>query len=285
MADPSIFRTLLAQLCLCIAFYLSLNMGYPKNYDFLKIWDQNPLDFYFISVWGGLRSVKEEILLLKQMEKMAKVSHAKFVLHIREPGENDRLMQNGSWYFSSLKVPWHSIQGSRQNGDYFIERIKLQYRQTLDVIAIDTGLLQESVATGSASDTVNGHLLWLKRTLQASNSNWRIVVGFHPLVTCENNTRSLETMHLFESIHQIFVENRNAYLSRRGCTHNVRIDSIAYIGVPGPIQTKHFPSQRSSFSEFLLQRVSSLETVFYYVNTAGEVVHKTELQQKGREVI
>lgn len=68
MADPSLSRTLLAQLCLCIAFYLSLNMGHPKNYDFLKIRDENPLDFYFISVWGGLRSVKEETLLLKQVK-------------------------------------------------------------------------------------------------------------------------------------------------------------------------------------------------------------------------
>ena len=67
MADPSISTTLLAQLCLCFAFYLSLNMGRSKNYDFLKIPDQNPLDFYFISVWGGLRSVKEETLLLKQV--------------------------------------------------------------------------------------------------------------------------------------------------------------------------------------------------------------------------
>lgn len=33
-----------------------------------------------------------------KMEKMAKVSHAKFILHIREPGENDRLMQNVSIY-------------------------------------------------------------------------------------------------------------------------------------------------------------------------------------------
>lgn len=34
-----------------------------------------------------------------KMEKMAKVSHAKFILHIREPGENDRLMQNVSKFF------------------------------------------------------------------------------------------------------------------------------------------------------------------------------------------
>ncbi|KAA0063560.1 hypothetical protein IC582_011814 [Cucumis melo] len=287
MADPSISTTVLAQVCLCFAFYLCLNMGRSKNYDLLKIRDENPLDFYFISVWGGLRSVKEETLLLKQMEKMAKVSHAKFILHIREPGENDRLMQNGTWYFSSLKVPWHSIRASRGvDGNHFIERIKLQYGQTLDIIAIDTGLLQEHVAMGSASQALNSHLLWLKRTLQASSSNWRIVVGFHPLVTCENNTRSLETKHLFDSVHRIFVENGvNAYLSRRGCSYNVRIGSIAYIGIPGPIQKTHFQSRKSSFREFLLQRVSSLETVFYYVNTEGDVVHKTELQQKGREVI
>lgn len=37
----------------------------------------------------------------------------------------------------------HSIRASRgNNGDYFIERIKLKYGQTLDIIAIDTGLLQ-----------------------------------------------------------------------------------------------------------------------------------------------
>lgn len=68
MADPSLSRTLVAQVCLCLAFYLALNIGKPRNYDFLKIGDGNPLDFYFISVWGGLRSVKEETLLLKQVK-------------------------------------------------------------------------------------------------------------------------------------------------------------------------------------------------------------------------
>lgn len=44
------------------------------------------------------------------MEKMAKVSHAEFVLHIREPGENDRLMQNVRCF----------LVGSKQKSEYIL---------------------------------------------------------------------------------------------------------------------------------------------------------------------
>lgn len=139
---------------------------------------------------------------------------------------------------------------------------------------------------GAGNDQLHG----LTKTLETSDSDWRIVVGFCSLAVCEGNRERIE-IQLYEHLHHIFYKfGVDVYLSGEGCSDYARKDSIAYIRNPGSIDEK-LPLASvngiSGFSKgmvngFLLHRVSSLEIETYFVNSAGEVVHDIVLQQRGK---
>ncbi|BBH08590.1 Calcineurin-like metallo-phosphoesterase superfamily protein [Prunus dulcis] len=252
-----------------------------------------PLDLYFISVGGGFRPLNQQTHLLKQMEKVVKKYKAEFVVDISDLGKDDPLMQNGTLLFSSLKLPgmnsstcrYTTRVSERHGGGYFQKKINLPYEKTLDVIVVDTGLLQ---GTGSLGGFGNNQLHWLKRTLETTStitnlpmSNWlvlpyrRIVVGFHPLAICEDGEEGMGEKKVFESLQLIFMKFEvNAYLSAQGCASSVRRHSLSYLGNPGQME-----------DGFLLHRVSTLEIVTYFVSSGGELVHKSVLHQRGKEIM
>ncbi|KAL6274981.1 hypothetical protein ACE6H2_025673 [Prunus campanulata] len=273
MEKPSWVPTLVAQACLCFSLYLAFQLGQPQKPMYHGTSGMRPLDLYFISVGGGFRPVNQQTHLLKQMEKVVKKYKAKFVVDISDLGRDDPLMQNGSLLFSSLKLPWYTTRVSeRHGGGYFQKKINLPYEKTLDVIVVDTGLLQ---GTGSLGGFGNNQLHWLKRTLEATSSNWRIVVGFHPLAICEDGEEGMGAKKVFESLQLIFMKFEvNAYLSGQGCASSVRRRSLSYLGNPGRME-----------DGFLLHRVSTLEIVTYFVSSGGEVVHKSVLHQRGKEIM
>lgn len=145
MEKPSWICTLATQVSLCLALFLALNIGHLQNkYGYDNKSDGRPIDLYFISVTGGFRPLNQQTYLLKQMEKVVKTFKAEFVVNISELGEDDPLMQNVTWHFPALKVPWYTTRASSGQGvDYFLKQIKIPYGRTLDIIAVDTGLLQD----------------------------------------------------------------------------------------------------------------------------------------------
>ncbi|XP_050272232.1 uncharacterized protein LOC126715591 isoform X1 [Quercus robur] len=292
MKKPSCFCTIFTQLSLCFALYLALNLGQPI---YSKRSDSRALDLYFISVRGGFRPLKQQTQLLKLMEKVAKVYNVSFVVNTSELGEDDPLMQNGTMLFPSLKVPWFTTRTSKGHGEsYFHEQIKIPFGNTLDIIGVDTGSLQDSMLTGPSREIGQNQLHWLTKILEATSSNWRMVVGFHPLVDCEENKEQVEAKQFYEPLRHIFVKfGVNVYLSGQGCSKHVNHVNVAYIGNPTPRENEsYFTSVKGKsvfngelVNGFLLHRVSSLEIVIYFINSAGEVVHKTVLQQTGKEVM
>lgn len=60
-------RTLVAQLALCFALFLSLQLGRPQKSLFSHRSASRPRDLYFISVRGGFRPVNQQTHLLKQV--------------------------------------------------------------------------------------------------------------------------------------------------------------------------------------------------------------------------
>ncbi|XP_030954813.1 uncharacterized protein LOC115977224 [Quercus lobata] len=287
MKKPSCFCTIFTQVSLCFALYLALNLGQPI---YSKRSDSRALDLYFISVRGGFRPLKQQTQLLKLMEKVAKVYNVSFVVNTSELGEDDPLMQNGTMLFPSLKVPWFTTRTSKGHGEsYFHEQIKIPFGNTLDIIGVDTGSLQDSMLTGPSREIGQNQLHWLTKTLEATSSNWRMVVGFHPLVVCEENKEQVEAKQFYEPLRHIFVKfGVNVYLSGQGCSKHVNHVNVAYIGNPTPRENEsYFTSVKGKelVNGFLLHSVSSLEIVIYFINSAGEVVHKTVLQQTGKEVM
>lgn len=273
MEKKSWVCTLITQLSLCFVLFLVLNIGRPQPIYQKQSSERAPLDIYFLSVRGGFRPLEEQTLLLKQVEKVVKICGADLVVSISEHGEKDPLMQNATQYFESLKVPWYTTTALERHGaHYFLKRVKIPHGATLDLILLDTGPLQ-----GRPSGTGSDQLHWVTRILEASNSNWRIVFGFHPMEACSRTIEQNETKQVPVSLYNIFRRyGVNAYLSGQSCA---RLDKGPYFT---PINQR-LVSHRDTVDGFLLHRVSSLEIVTYFISLTGEVVHKIILQQQGKE--
>ncbi|KAL5842047.1 hypothetical protein ACOSQ3_012650 [Xanthoceras sorbifolium] len=277
---PTWVCTSVIQLCLCFALYGALNLGQPQKSIY-----QKSHDFYFISVSGGFRPFEQQTHLLKLMERVAKFYEARFVVNTSELGEDDPLRQNATMLFPSLKVPWYTTRASKgEEFGCFQEKIKLPHGITLDIIGVDTSSLQETMLAGLSSGTTKNQINWLTRTLQSINSNWCIVVGFHPLILCEGNKEQTGAKRIYNnSLHHIFMKfGVNLYLSKHGGSRYSRHDSVTYIENPDLIESAN---GTETVDGFLLHRVSSLEIATYFVTLAGEVVHRTVIQQRGKEVM
>ncbi|KAK7304794.1 hypothetical protein VNO77_42683 [Canavalia gladiata] len=303
MKKTSWVCTVITQLCLCFALYIALHLGQPQTLVNTNATDpdhQLP-HLYFITVKGGFRPLTQQFHLLKQMEKVTRTYKASFVVSSGELGEHDPLMQNASQHFPLLRLPWYttySATASKSKGQevgYFSKKIKISDGITLDVIGVDTELLQDSILRGSLRGNKNNQLNWLLRTLEKANSsNWRIVVGYQPLVICGENKEQMKKKQSFDYLHRIFLKfSVNVYLSGQDCTTHAIDGNVAYIGVPGLIEKEPYSVflngncvlKRELPNGFLLHQVSSVQIVTYYINFVGEVAYKTVLQQKGREIM
>ncbi|KAK7304109.1 hypothetical protein RJT34_15163 [Clitoria ternatea] len=290
--------TVITQLCLCFALYVALNLGQPQT--LINYTNNAPPHLYFISVKGGFRPLTQQFHLLKQMEKVARTYKPSFVVSSSELGEYDPLMQNATQHFPSLRLPWYTTYTTTaskpevQEVGCFAKKIKISNGRTLDVIGVDTELLQDSALRGSINSNRNNQLRWLIKTLEANSSNWRIVVGYQPLVICGENKEQMKRKQDFDYLNHIFQKlSVHVYLSGQDCTSHAIDGGVAYIGNPGPIEKEHYSVFLNGYSVikrelangFLLHRVSAVEIATYYINFVGEVAYKTVLQQKGREAM
>ncbi|XP_021668458.1 uncharacterized protein LOC110656151 isoform X2 [Hevea brasiliensis] len=269
--------TLIVQVSLCIAFYLSLNLGQHQNSIYHTrdgTANTRPLDVYFLSVGGGFRPLNQQIHLLKLMENVAKAYKAKFVVNISELGEDDPLTQNASRLFSSMNIPWYTTRASKGwKVGCFMEQINLTHGKMLTIAGVDTESLQDSMLEGSMNSFGNNQLNWLTQTLEANPNSWLIVVGYHPMVVCEDNEEQTEEKKVYEPLHRIFMTyGVNAYLSRQGCINHDFEDDVDYIGITNPIKSEFYMDslngssvfQKEMNNGFLLHRVSSLEILFQF---------------------
>lgn len=121
-----------------------------------------------------------------------------------------------------------------------------------------------------------------------------MVVGFHPLVACKENEEEFTAKLINEPLHHIFVKfGVNVYLSQQGCFSYALQDNVAYIGNPGLIKENsrlgsgngRYRIRTEMTDGFLLHRLGSLEMVTYFVTSAGEIVNKIVVQQRGRQVM
>lgn len=274
--------TIITQICLCVALFVALNIGHHHIYRSNTI-HRNPDDFYFISVGGGFRPFSEQTHLLKLMGKVIKLYNARFVVNLSELGKEDPLLQNATHHLRSLKVPWYrtSILKGKEL-DYVVKQIEIPGQKVLDVIILHAGFIQDN-CTGSG----NHQLHRLENLLKATNSDWRIVVGFQSLEGCDG---SLEKMDLY---HMFLKYGVDAYLSAQSCTNNVEKEGVAHIhNISEMRRGPYFTSINEKLilhsdteKGFLLHRVGSIEIVTYLVTIKGEVVYQTSLQQGGRHVI
>ncbi|KDP38654.1 hypothetical protein JCGZ_04007 [Jatropha curcas] len=290
--------TLAVQVFLCIATYISLNLGEPHNFIYHSgdgSTSIRPVDAYFLSVRGGYRSIKRQTHLLKLMENVAKAYKAKFVVNISELGEEDPLTRNASGLFSSMNISWYTTRASKGSKvDCFLKQINVTHGKMLTVSGLDTKSLQDLMLAGSTSSFGNNESNWLTQTLEAATESWLMVVGYDPVVVCEEKEEQTEAQQLYEPLHHIFLKyGVNVYLSTQGCVNHTFQGGVAYIGIADPNKSKPYEASLNGSSAFqgemddgfLLHRVGSLEIATYFVTSRGEVVYKNLIQQGGKEIM
>lgn len=270
-------RTVAVQAALCLALYAAFSLGEPQ----LRPRGGGALGsggrggVYFLSVAGGARPPAEQSRLLKQMESIAKVYGVKLVLDVARFGD-DPLWQNGSLYFQALNIPWYSTTSHGQIVDNFLKKVKMPYDQILEIIGADTGPLQELLHDGNMSNSSREQITWLKQTLALSSSNWKIVVGYDPLVDC-NEVHTTNITKFYEPLRHIFETYAvNAYISTGGsCGQFHQDNSLLYVQNPSP-------GDHTNLDGFFLHRVSPLEMESLLINLEGEIVQSSVVHQQGR---
>ncbi|KAL6861921.1 hypothetical protein ACP4OV_017621 [Aristida adscensionis] len=256
-------RTVAVQVALCLALYAAFSLGQPQpaaprggGEGALGRGARGGGGVAFLSVAGGERAPAEQARLLRQMEAIANVYDVKFVLDVAQFGEDDLLWQNGSLYFQDLNIPWYSTVSShgRTVGN-FLKKVKMPFDQVLDIVGLDTGPLQEPLHDGKISYSYREQTKWLERSLAMTRSDWKIVVGYNPLIVC-NETEAPERTKFYLPFQRIFAKYEvNMYLSMGGfCGYVHRDNSIMYIGNPSPFD-------QANVDGFFLHIVSPLEMV------------------------
>ncbi|KAL7097209.1 hypothetical protein ACP275_10G129500 [Erythranthe tilingii] len=263
MKEKSWLCTLITQLSLCAAAYIALNIGQPQNQNQkLTHGRRSSFHIYFITVNGGFTSLQQQTLLLQQMVKVKKICDIRFVIDISELGESEPLLQNATVFPELRNMPWYTCGNLRRQGEtYSVTKIEIPHGQTLDIIALDTVLFQDpSSARG------NDQIMWLRKTLNESNSDWKIVVGFDPLIS-------------FESLHSTLLHyGADAYMSTKTCDAEAQ-------GLYITAFNHNSISKEETVNGFLLHRVSSMEMVTFAVKLTGEVERKLSFRQRGRSSI
>ncbi|PKU66903.1 hypothetical protein MA16_Dca018906 [Dendrobium catenatum] len=241
--------TLLTQAALCLALYGAFSIGTPQQSRKPGLMSgrtrrRELMDFYFLSVRGGFWPADEKSQLLQQMSRTAVLYDAKFVVNIGDLGQDDPLMQHSNLntcrYTTTAGNSTLALSGKSKK--YFLKKIKIAYDQTLDIIGIETGLFQDFTRLEEMKESESAQLYWMHQILSVTDSKWRIVVGFHPLMVCQEK-HTQNSIVFYQPIHQIFLNyGVDAYLSQLGCAgQHYNIGGIAYLGNPGPILQEQIP--------------------------------------------
>ncbi|KAG8372594.1 hypothetical protein BUALT_Bualt12G0082700 [Buddleja alternifolia] len=282
MKEKSWICTLIVQLSLCIAVYTALNTGH----NLLIHEGRPPIDMHFLTVAGGFRPLQKQTLLLQQMATVAKTFKARFVVDISEVGGSDPLLRNATSHLALKSMPWYTTGASEgQEKTYFLKKIKIAYGQTLDIIALDTVLFQDP-----SSSCGKDQIQWLTRTLKESDSDWRVVIGFHQLISCDYNFWKVKEEAPFEPLHKILLEHGvDAYMSMKICDGHIhgqaKESNDAGLMDKGPYLTsmdQNLVIKDEAVDGFFLHRISSLEMVTFVVKLTGEVEHGAPFKQRGK---
>uniref|UniRef100_A0A0D9WMM3 Uncharacterized protein n=1 Tax=Leersia perrieri TaxID=77586 RepID=A0A0D9WMM3_9ORYZ len=282
-------RTVAVQVALCVAMYAAFSLGEPRLHRRPRGGGEEAFSLgrggrgggvSFLSVAGGARPAADQARLLRQMEGIAKAYKVKFVLDVAELGEDDPLWQNGSLYFQALNIPWYSTTSSHgQIIGNFIKKVKMPYDQNLEIIGMDTGPLKEPIHDGKISASSREQIKWLEQSVASTSTNWKIVVGYDPLVVCTEAHR-LESTKFCGPLQRVFAKYAvSAYLSKVGpCGHFHQDSSMLYIGNPSP-------DVLTSSDGFLLHIINPLEMESLVINLEGKVVERSVVHHHGLEAL
>ncbi|KAK6156601.1 hypothetical protein DH2020_010849 [Rehmannia glutinosa] len=250
--------------------YIALSIGQPQRLTHGNISSEGrPIDMYFISVAGGLDHLKYKPFCFNRCRRPIRQVLWSTLVNLGNLIRSCRMYTSGA------------LGGQMET--YFLKKIKTPYGQTLDIIALDTVLFQDP-----SKVRADNQILWLTRILKESDSDWKIAVGFHQLITSDYNIWKMEEKTSLESLHGILLQyGVDAYISMKTCSH-IQEGTMGLSMNKGPYLTatnQNLIFKEETVNGFLLHQLSSLEMDTFAVKLTGEVEHKLSLQQRGRAVM
>ncbi|KAH6779321.1 hypothetical protein C2S52_010558 [Perilla frutescens var. hirtella] len=173
-------------------------------------------------------------LMLVKMVKVKKTYKARFVVDFSELGESDPLLLNATLFHELQNMPWYPSGILKGEGaTYFSKKIEVPDGQTLDIIALDTVLLQLlrfylnpavylTCLSRENQSSVRGNdqIVWLMRILNESISDWKVVVGLHQLISSDCNIWETNETR-FAPLQNILLQyGVDVYMSTETCDDN-----------------------------------------------------------------
>jgi acid phosphatase len=203
------------------------------------------LNFLVVGDWGR-RGEPDQQDVADQMGKTAHATSARFVISVGDNFYEDGIasVDDVQWNESfedvytdsSLQVPWYAILGNHdyhQNCDaqiaysqksprwrmparYFTQTHPLDKNITADFFYIDTTpmvriyyspFFEENTHKQVMTQKVPEQLAWLKTALAASNAQWKIVIGHHPIYSGGEHGDTSELIeHILPLLHEYGVQ-------------------------------------------------------------------------------
>ncbi|XP_059077605.1 uncharacterized protein LOC131040742 [Cryptomeria japonica] len=290
--------TVLTQAALCLSVFMLM-----IAFKFLRpATTHSNLDLYFISVGDAERPLLERRALAKQIKATALEYDVQFVVSISDADTNHGLLESVHEAFHSyppLQVPWHSIVGAHHQEDkirYFRKQIPIPLHHTMDIIGIDTIELQDFCKNSSLEKRGQDQVTWLMKTLADTTSDWRIVIGWHPLNKCqvERFVRDPK-QQLHNMLLPMFMKyGVHVYLhGQEQFSLHMKDKGIACIGNPihnlvndnHVLQNGTYSWAKNAPSGFILYRVCALEMEMYFIDWKGTILHRATVHQNGRAVL
>jgi acid phosphatase len=240
------------------------------------------LNFVMIGDWGR-RGEQDQVEVANQMAKAAAEIGAKFVISVGDNFYEDGVdsTTDEHWKVSfeevyaqpSLQVPWAVILGNhdyhgncqaqldyhavnsrwRMPARYFKEFHQVPDGTTAEFFYLDTSpfvksyLKNEKMVANIQSQNVPRQIAWLKKSLEGSQADWKIVIGHHPIYTAGGHG---DTQELIEEVLPLLHTYKvQAYFC--GHDHNLQhlVDQDVNMFVTGG-GSQHTPILVSPFARF-----------------------------------
>lgn len=126
-------------------------------------------------------------------------------------------------------------------------------------------------------------LIWLQQTLLASNDNWKIVLGHHPVYSVGRHAHTPELVQRFKPVFN--QTNTDFYI----CGHDHSLQYITWPGDPihylvsggGSESTPVYPQSYTPFARsspgFLVMTLYARRANFYFYNQRGELLYRKQI--------
>jgi hypothetical protein len=276
------------------------------HFTFMIVSDLGRNGYYYQKPVAEMMGVVTEIVEPEFVAALGDVHHFHGVQSVDDPLWDT----NYEWIYKhpELMIPWHPVLGNheyRGNTQAVIDYTNVSRRWEMPgryysitwpvsenmealLLFIDTAPLIDKyrIDTGVHSDAgkqdMDKELRWIDSTLEASEAEWKIVMGHHPVYAATSKTES-ERTDLQQRL-QPLLDNHNVDIAVSGHIHNfqhirVQNSNVDYfVNTSASLTREVLPYEGKLFGSpdpgFTLCTVTDKELIITFVNNLGEIIYQ-----------